>query len=485
MARAETALSKSELLAACRGYQTGRRLGNRGYAQGRQLSCGATGEVYFGRAAPDSAGFEGLPGATSQPRQVALKYMRSINAGVQRQIQQEISTVFRCRAKYADEVKDPASEGHPNLVAYLDWFAGPNGLDREVYLVMEFCPLSLADMIFVAGNLRGDYEKSFVSVKRGKSLAGETSGDESPGEKKSSTCFRFSEFEVVKVSCDLLNALTFMNRHGMAHRDVKTENILWAEGRYKLADFGTATLLESTPSRRDESGTLWIMAPELLGRRPHGLNCDIWSLGVVLFEVTSFTKPFNSKELLAYRNSSEAAFSSSFWPFLCGTSGPSTLARSGTTKTLPRLKSGSELPRTPSRAGRNIRTKCRSVTLPPLSHGAKEVSEGDESPTSPASEDHLQRFNFLRKRLLYRWCYSEDIRSLIFEDMLREEPELRPTALEVWQSPLFHGLAEREAEPAAEGLVLEELLRSVTADNFLRAMKLPATQGGYLATAAG
>lgn len=69
--------------------------------------------------------------------------------------------------------------------------------------------------------------------------------------------------------------------------------------------------------------------------------------------------------------------------------------------------------------------------------------------------------------------------------MLREEPELRPTALEVWQSPRFHGLAEREAEPAAEGLVLEELLRSVTADNFLRAMKLPATQGGYLATATG
>lgn len=59
---------------------------------------------------------------------------------------------------------------HPNFVAYLDWFAGPNGLDREVYLVpsstfedvaattavlnaevMEFCPFSLADMIFVAG----------------------------------------------------------------------------------------------------------------------------------------------------------------------------------------------------------------------------------------------------------------------------------------------------------------------------------------------
>ena len=47
-------------------------------------------------------------------------------------------------------------------------------------------------------------------------------------------------------------------------------------GSYKLADFGTATVLEAAPLRRDECGTLWIMAPELLGRRPHGLNCDVW-----------------------------------------------------------------------------------------------------------------------------------------------------------------------------------------------------------------
>ncbi|CAK9102927.1 unnamed protein product [Durusdinium trenchii] len=513
MARPETALSKSELLAACRCFQTGRRLGNRGYAQSRQLSCGATGEVYFGRAAPDSAAFEILHGGFAQARQVALKHMRSINAGVQRQIQQEISTVFRCRAKYAEEVQDPQSQGHPNLVAYLDWFAGPNGLDREVYLVMEFCPFSLADMIFVAGNLRGDYEKLFVP-KRGVE----------PGEKKSPQCHRFPESEVVKVLCDLLNALNFLNRQGLAHRDVKTENILWAEGCYKLADFGTATMLEAAIPRTNECGTLWIMAPELLGRRPHGLNCDVWSLGVVLFEVTSFGKPFNSKELLAYRNSSEAAFPSSFWPFLCA--GPvSSPAKTGG-KTLPRLKSGPELARTSSRGARPQRTKCRSVTLPPLLI-SKEAEVEPDSPTSqsPGCEEpglecklmlcfygtfHFitevdshaasglgfceydpflqQRFAFLRKRLQYRWCYSEELRSLIFEDMLREEPELRPIALELWQmlqTSRFETLAQQAeaVEPAAEGNTKEELLRSVCPTNMLRAMNLAPTQGGYLSTA--
>ncbi|CAK9102929.1 unnamed protein product [Durusdinium trenchii] len=449
-----------------------------GYAQSRQLSCGATGEVYFGRAAPDSAAFEILHGGFAQARQVALKHMRSINAGVQRQIQQEISTVFRCRAKYAEEVQDPQSQGHPNLVAYLDWFAGPNGLDREVYLVMEFCPFSLADMIFVAGNLRGDYEKLFVP-KRGVE----------PGEKKSPQCHRFPESEVVKVLCDLLNALNFLNRQGLAHRDVKTENILWAEGCYKLADFGTATMLEAAIPRTNECGTLWIMAPELLGRRPHGLNCDVWSLGVVLFEVTSFGKPFNSKELLAYRNSSEAAFPSSFWPFLCA--GPvSSPAKTGG-KTLPRLKSGPELARTSSRGARPQRTKCRSVTLPPLLI-SKEAEVEPDSPTSqsPGCEDPFlqQRFAFLRKRLQYRWCYSEELRSLIFEDMLREEPELRPIALELWQmlqTSRFETLAQQAeaVEPAAEGNTKEELLRSVCPTNMLRAMNLAPTQGGYLSTA--
>eukprot|EP00913_Durusdinium_trenchii_P000798 g745.t1 len=357
MARPETALSKSELLAACRCFQTGRRLGNRGYAQGRQLSCGATGEVYFGRAAPDSAAFEILHGGFAQARQVALKHMRSINAGVQRQIQQEISTVFRCRAKYAEEVQDPQSQGHPNLVAYLDWFAGPNGLDREVYLVMEFCPFSLADMIFVAG------------------------------EKKSPQCHRFPESEVVKVLCDLLNALNFLNRQGLAHRDVKTENILWAEGCYKLADFGTATMLEAAIPRTNECGTLWIMAPELLGRRPHGLNCDVWSLGDL------FTR-----------------------------SSPSA----------------------------NQVSQCHFAT-----------------------SSHLQR---------------GPLRSLIFEDMLREEPELRPIALELWQmlqTSRFETLAQQAeaVEPAAEGNTKEELLRSVCPTNMLRAMNLAPTQGGYLSTA--
>ncbi|CAE8666912.1 unnamed protein product, partial [Polarella glacialis] len=323
-------LSKSELLASCKSFQTGRLLGNNGYRMGRHISGGATGDVFIGAAAPNCAAFGDLLGADGAPREVALKQIKSSSASNQRQLQQEIVAVFQSRLKYAEETNNPQSPGHPNIVAYLDWFGGPAGVDREVYLVMELCQVNLNDIIFTAGSMRSQYERQMNLLRKSNSgPVGRLSQTPSAAESKrivpvsDPSAYRFTEREIVKVLQQMLSALLFLNQQGLAHRDVKAENILWAEsspeGTYKLADFGTAAFFSSlgpggappepAPAsdgrRADDAGTLWIMAPELLGRRPHGLNCDVWSLGVVLFEVVSLGKPFNSKELLAYRNSPE------------------------------------------------------------------------------------------------------------------------------------------------------------------------------------
>ncbi|CAE7253944.1 CPK1 [Symbiodinium sp. CCMP2592] len=473
-------LSKSELLAACRGFQTGRRLQNRGYVQGKHLSCGATGEVFLGRVPASCPEYGALSIDSSQ---VALKHMRAINAAIQRQIQQEISVVFHCRAKYAEEVGDPASLGHPCIVAYLDWFAGPSGLDREVYLVMELCSFSLADMIFAAGNLRGDFEKSLAAQRRAYSNGAAADGGmkilSEPGR------FRFPESEVLQVLRNLLSALTFLHRHGVAHRDVKSENILWAQGYYKLADFGTAVLLDDAAKRRDETGTLWIMAPELLGRRPYGLNCDIWSLGVVLFEVATLGKPFNSKELLAYRNSPEALAPKSFWSFLLGGQGvggtsTSSPSRAGKVPSLPAHKSSRDVTRTPSNNSRAPQRKDkRSVTLPPLPR------QQEACPVEECSADALQerRLAFLKKRSSFRWIYSEELKILVFEELMCEDPDRRPAASALTESGVLQNLVDKVAargEAEAEVLPdavngtdsLEGLLRCMRAENMLRALAL-------------
>ncbi|CAJ1444924.1 unnamed protein product [Effrenium voratum] len=99
-------------------------------------------------------------------------------------------------------------------------------------------------------------------------------------------------------------------------------------------------------------------------------------------------------------------------------------------------------------------------------------------------EDPLQsrRWLFLKKRCPYRWCYSEDLRAFIFEELLREAD--RPTPAELGRSARLARILEvpQEEQFSSEGETVEDLLRqrqsvplprSVTGVNMLRAMNLP------------
>merc|ERR1719428_1363212 len=110
----------------------------------------------------------------------------------------------------------------------------------------------------------------------------------------------------------VLRALAALNAQRVIHRDIKAENILWtwghgqqdfpyAHGVYKLCDFGVARRFadEMVCSEKVVVGTLWTIAPEVLQMEAYGPNCDIWSLGCVLWEMMFLEKPFHSSELLA------------------------------------------------------------------------------------------------------------------------------------------------------------------------------------------
>jgi serine/threonine protein kinase len=98
------------------------------------------------------------------------------------------------------------------------------------------------------------------------------------------------------------------------HRDIKPENILIsADDSIKLGDFGWSNFLDD--ERDTYCGTLEYLAPEMVERKGHGVSLDIWSLGVLLFELLAGVSPFKGRtqlELFQKIKSGKIAFPKAF-----------------------------------------------------------------------------------------------------------------------------------------------------------------------------
>jgi serine/threonine-protein kinase len=121
-----------------------------------------------------------------------------------------------------------------------------------------------------------------------------------------------SEKEVLSLGLQIASALEEAHEHGIVHRDLKPSNIfLTSKNQIKILDFGLAVLLKPeeaadiTLSDSDVtgiSGTLPYMAPEQLLGKPADTRSDIYSVGTVLFEMATGSRPFEDKLSTALSN---------------------------------------------------------------------------------------------------------------------------------------------------------------------------------------
>lgn len=148
---------------------------------------------------------------------------------------------------------------HPNIVAVLDTFEQ----DGEHAIVMEYVP---------GGTLR-----QLLDERPSLSLA-----------------------DALKIALELADALTRAHHLGVIHRDLKPSNVLMArDGTPRLTDFGVARLIREDV-RLTQSGMLLgsplYMSPEALRGDEPDARSDVWSFGVLLYEMIAGRAPFEEKQ---------------------------------------------------------------------------------------------------------------------------------------------------------------------------------------------
>jgi serine/threonine-protein kinase len=104
--------------------------------------------------------------------------------------------------------------------------------------------------------------------------------------------------DAATIAIHIARALDYVHRQGIVHRDVKPSNILLgSDGNARLSDFGIASRIGEAPPTVGV-GTSAYLAPEQVSKEPADPHSDIYSLGIVMFEMLTGRVPFEADDEL-------------------------------------------------------------------------------------------------------------------------------------------------------------------------------------------
>ena len=99
--------------------------------------------------------------------------------------------------------------------------------------------------------------------------------------------------KIISISLDIARGMAYIHSQGVVHRDVKPENIIFDEEFCaKIVDFGIACEQEYCDPLANDTGTFRWMAPEMMKRKAYGRKVDVYSFGLILWEMFSGSVPY-------------------------------------------------------------------------------------------------------------------------------------------------------------------------------------------------
>ena len=101
---------------------------------------------------------------------------------------------------------------------------------------------------------------------------------------------KLTENDACYVIKQILQAINYMHQQGITHRDLKLQNILLVhKGHFdvKVTDFGFSSFFDPKKGLKDLVGTPLYMAPELLKEQKYNEKVDIWSIGIMAYNLLS------------------------------------------------------------------------------------------------------------------------------------------------------------------------------------------------------